>query len=386
MTIKQHDLFSSDDPAPRMRPIGDNLLDLLSLSEVRGLGDASVTALYDAFPQLSEVWEASDEELLGVLTTAKNPAPQKAVEALRDRQVPEKGERLLTVLRERNISFVERGTSAYPESLYDLAQPPRWLFAEGDASILHRKSTAAVVGTRKASQAGMRVAESIATLLVERGWVVLSGLAEGIDSAAHKTALEVGGEAIAVLGTGILLDFPSSTIHLRHAITETGGVVVSEYLPSSRYSRKTFVQRNRIQAALSSIVIPVEGAERSGTAHTVRFAREVGRKLLGVFEGPGDPSPDNEILAMIVASGGPALDLSSERERRKLFDLLAEVGEDAEPSSERVELIMRRAYGPPLRMLWNSLRARPPEERAREWLLNAVQSLVDRAKEEQQDD
>jgi DNA protecting protein DprA len=383
---QQQDLFPGEGLRHAARPGGENLRDLLALSEVRGLGEASVTALYDAFPRLSDVWKASDEELLRVLAGARNPAPSKALDAIRSTTHCDKGERLFSVLRERGISLVERGTAAYPETLLDLEHPPRWLFVEGDPSLLHRRSTAAVVGTRKASEAGSETAGSVATFLVERGWVVLSGLADGIDAAAHRAALEVGGEAIAVLGTGILLDFPSSTVHLRRTIAESGGVVVSEYLPNSRYSRQTFVQRNRIQAALSSIVIPVEGAERSGTAHTLRFAREIGRQLVGVFRGPGEPSETNEILAMVRAAGGPVMDLSTRHDRQELMRLLGRLGEDAEPSSERSELIMRRAYGPALRMLWKSLQARPPEDQSIEWLMKTVRELIARAVEEREDD
>lgn len=116
----------------------------------------------------------------------------------------------------------------------------------------------AVVGTRNPSALGIQYARKITALLAKNGFSTVSGVAEGIDAAVHRTALDFRAPCVAVLGTGISIVFPRTTADLRQRVVESVGALVTEYLPYESYQKARFVQRNRIQAALSHAVIPVE--------------------------------------------------------------------------------------------------------------------------------
>jgi len=205
-----------------------------------------------------------------------------------------------------------------------------WLFVEGDPAALNSPPLVAIVGTREASKEGIDTARHLAWLVLEAGLGIVSGLAEGIDREAHDVAARHGARQVAVLGTGIEVMFPASHAELRRRIVESGGVVVTEYLPRERYGKANFVQRNRIQAALASAVCPVEAKVQSGTAHTIRFARAYERPLFGARR--GQPNPANDVLAELAAAGSPVFDLALGQGRQELRAFLDRIeGERALP-------------------------------------------------------
>jgi DNA protecting protein DprA len=210
----------------------------------------------------------------------------------------------------RRIRLIGAHEPAFPESLRGVPDGPLWLFVEGEPKVLHDPSLVAIVGTRQPSPGGVAAARRLAGLVVKDGFGLVSGLAEGIDAAAHGAAAKLKAPQVAVLGTGINLVFPASTASLRRRIVESGGAVVTEYLPNERYDRLRFVERNRIQAGLAVAVCPVESRERSGTAHTLRFAVKYGRPLFGVRR--GEAAPGNEMLAVLAGQGAPIFDLVTE--------------------------------------------------------------------------
>lgn len=168
---------------------------------------------------------------------------------------------------------------AYPERLRATADPPLVLDVKGDVRLL--ESTAvAIVGSRKASPYGLNVAEMLARRLAERGVVVISGLAWGIDAAAHRGALETG-TTIAVLGTGIDVAYPRSNAKLQQRIAASG-LLVSEFPSGTKPQPHHFPVRNRIIAGLASAVVVVEATDRSGSLITARLAAEEGREVLAV--------------------------------------------------------------------------------------------------------
>lgn len=177
------------------------------------------------------------------------------------------------------IKILVHDDPEFPESLKTIPEPPYWLFAQGN--MLHLNSpTVAIVGTRKPSSEGRFLAEYISRIMHSFDVVMASGLAKGVDQIAHQNTLDLGIPNIGVMGTGIEHTYPPNAVELRTAILQLGGVILSEYLPTQNYSAETFVRRNRLQAALSKVVIPIDWASKSGTAHTVRFAHEYGKRLI----------------------------------------------------------------------------------------------------------
>src|SRR3954465_8497875 len=149
-----------------------------------------------------------------------------------------------------------RGSESYPSELLDLGHPPFELFALGSEAALARPRVA-IVGTRTSTSYGERVARTLTRALVRAGVSVVSGMARGIDAAAHRTALEEGGNMVAVLGTGVDVPYPVGHRVLHQTIVENG-LVISENPPGARAQKGSFPKRNRIIAALAPVTIVVE--------------------------------------------------------------------------------------------------------------------------------
>lgn len=177
------------------------------------------------------------------------------------------------------------GGPDYPEALSEFADAPPVLWALGDRTLLHRPAIA-VVGARSASSLGQRMARRLATDLGEAGLVVVSGLARGIDAAAHEAALTTG--TIAVQAGGIDVIYPAENAALARQIAETG-LRLAELPPGFAPRAQHFPQRNRIIAGLAQAVLVVEAATRSGSIGTARIALDYGREVLAVPGHPLDP-------------------------------------------------------------------------------------------------
>ncbi len=197
--------------------------------------------------------------------------------AVRERALQRANEQIERFAKDR-VAVVFIGDPDYPPQLLDLASPPPWLFVQGDTSTL-KQPALTVVGSREPSREGLWLSDYVGHCLGDWGAATVSGLANGIDQSIHEASIAANVPTIAFLGTGIQNDYPKGSEDLRNRIIEAGGAIATEYLPSESYSRANFVQRNRLQAALGRILIPVEWAAKSGTAHTVRFATELGRPI-----------------------------------------------------------------------------------------------------------
>ena len=168
------------------------------------------------------------------------------------------------------------GTSAWPAELDELEAPPAALWARGRLEILAERPRVALVGTRAPSPYGLAQAERFARALARRGVVVVSGLARGIDQAAHAAALEVGGSTVAVLGNGVDDPWPRGPL-TRRLLAE--GLVLSEYPPGTSPRRHHFPRRNRLLSGLSTAVVVLEAARASGSLITARWAADQGRAV-----------------------------------------------------------------------------------------------------------
>jgi DNA processing protein len=197
---------------------------------------------------------------------------------------------------------IARGDAAYPALLAAIFDPPERLYLRGAGQRLLDGPCVAVVGSRACSSYGAGVAESVSRALAAAGVVVVSGLARGVDAAAHRGALAAGGATLAVLGCGIDRDYPASNAGLARRIAESG-LIVSEYPPGVEPAPWRFPARNRIVAGLAVATVVVEARERSGALITADFALEEGREVFAV-PGPitaGTSAGSNGLLRLGAA-------------------------------------------------------------------------------------
>lgn len=177
----------------------------------------------------------------------------------------------------------------YPAALREIYDPPAVLWVRGDTALLNQPGIA-VVGTRHPSPYGAGMAEMLSRDLARRGVVILSGMARGVDTAAHKGALDAGGKTVAVWGTGIDVVYPKENKRLAEQIVSQGGTIVSEYATGTFPAPQNFPIRNRILSGMSVGVLVIEAAEYSGTRVTARCALEQGRDVYAV---PGNVTNKN---------------------------------------------------------------------------------------------
>ena len=182
-------------------------------------------------------------------------------------------------LEQANAQFVTCRDEGYPPLLREIYDPPIGLYQKG-SYVLDRPAIA-MVGSRKTTLYGQKVAKTLARELTQAGFCVVSGLARGIDTVAHEGALEAGGPTIAVLGTGIDTIYPAENLDLFRAV-EANGAVMAEFPFGRRADRQSFAMRNRIVAGMSAGVIVIESDAAGGSMITARFAGEQGRLLFAV--------------------------------------------------------------------------------------------------------
>ena len=196
---------------------------------------------------------------------------------------------------------------AYPEHLRNIKDPPKHLYYIGDIELI-KDPLIAVVGTRRCSAYGRWAAENIASRIAGCGIPVVSGMAEGIDSAGHRGCIKAGTPTVAVLGTGVDVCFPKSNLELYKRIAKDG-LLLSEYPPGTVGAQWTFPERNRIISGLSKSVVVVEGTLKSGSMITARLALEQGRNVFAV---PGNINqPGSAGVNKLIADGAyPILDMA----------------------------------------------------------------------------
>lgn len=239
------------------------------------------------------------------------------------------------------IQCWQRDSPQYPRELLDLQHPPSELYAMGRAAGLAQPRVA-IVGTRASTAYGERITRSLTRTLARAGVTVISGMARGIDGAAHRTALEEGGNTVAVLGTGIDIPYPAGHRQLHRAIAERG-LVVSENPPGMKAHQGAFPKRNRIIAALAPVTIVIEAGFRSGALNTASQALELGR-IVAAVPGPIDSEQSrgsNQLLrdgAVLIAAADDALALlgvSAPKDAGDATPLLPETEQKVWDATER---------------------------------------------------
>lgn len=248
----------------------------LMLRGIEGLGDVTVSRII-AEAGSARAALAAPEMTHHALRKRRRPIPMAA---LLDRESLEGAEARVKACTSRGIRIVTFGAPSYPHALLSLFDPPTILYARGSLELLRRPAVA-IVGARKATASGRRTAERLARDLSRRGITVVSGMALGIDGAAHRGALNGKGGTIAVLGRGPERAYPVAQGALFRAVAEQG-LLLSEFPPGTRVRPHNFPRRNRILAALSRGVVVVEAGERSGSLNTSSHAQGMGRDVMAV--------------------------------------------------------------------------------------------------------
>ena len=273
------------------------------LSSVEGVGQKRFYQLLALYEDARAVWDAlsgplTPPDMLGALGPS-------ALASLRQARREEYFYRLFDGLDRRNIRAVTRLSDDYPAPLTTIFDPPPTLYVRGDCP-LNADRMLAVVGSRRCTRDGQRAAREISGSLARESVVIVSGMARGIDSHAHRGTLDAGGRTIAVLGCGVDVAYPPENERLMAEILENGGAVVSEYAPGTQPLPGNFPPRNRIISGMTSGTLLVEGARASGAMITVSFALEQGRDVFAV---PGSIySPLSEAPNRMIVDGAvPAL-------------------------------------------------------------------------------
>jgi len=247
----------------------------LGFNIVKGIGPAKVQALLDYYGKLSAAWVAPEEQLkrLGI--------DQRAMKTLREARSRLDLDAEMARVEAAGIQLLTWQMPEYPSYLKETPTPPPLIYVSGEMLEVDRFAVA-VVGTRRLTSYGRQVTKDLVTGLVHNGVTVVSGLARGIDAVAHKTAVELDGRTIAVLGSGLDCVYPSENRMLAKQITDGKGAMISEYGLGVRPEAKNFPPRNRIISGLSLGVIVVEAGERSGALITTNFALEQDRDVFAV--------------------------------------------------------------------------------------------------------
>lgn len=170
------------------------------------------------------------------------------------------------------IKYISYFSELYPDRFKKMKETkacdfPVVIFYKGDISLLNSEKTCAIIGTRKPSEKAIHIGYELSKLVAEKGYVVISGLAEGCDSLGHKGCLDAGGKTVAIVGTGLDIVFPKTNEMLLKDILIKGGLVISEYPVGFKGASYSFVQRDRLQASSSDIVIPIQTSINGGTMH-----------------------------------------------------------------------------------------------------------------------
>ena len=200
--------------------------------------------------------------------------------------------RVIETNKEKYITLL---SDNYPERLKRIYKPPFVLFYRGNIDFINENKTIAIIGSRNNSDYGKTVTENFTSGLCDEGFAIISGLAKGIDSIAHKTCLRKNGKTIAVLGNGLEVTYPLENKELKNEIEEKG-LIVSEYPNTVGANKDNFPIRNRIVAGLSDCVLVSEASKKSGTMITVARALEMGKEIFCVPYEIGNDSGCNNLI------------------------------------------------------------------------------------------
>ena len=252
----------------------DSIRPWFFLKSVPGVGNLLAKRLLDLFETPQNVFQASAEKLLQVEGVTK-----RHVAALKNHKMPRKITAELDLLARKNYRITTQADPDFPRLLREIPDPPPFLYVSGRLNSSALKI--AVVGSRNATEYGLTTTKNLCAGLASLGITIVSGMARGIDTAAHEGAMASGGETIAVLGSGLERIYPAENTKLFHRISENGAVV-SEFSLLTEPEGHNFPLRNRIISGMSMGTVVVEATKKSGSLITARLAAEQNREVFAV--------------------------------------------------------------------------------------------------------
>ena len=296
---------------------------LVALASFTSFGPLRINLLTEYFGSAENAWKTSFNKL------TKIGLNEKLVRSFLDYRDNFDFKKYFDRLNYLKIDFVTIKDKTYPENLKGLDDAPVVLYVRGKM-VKNDVNAVAIVGSRKMTSYGREVTERLSAQLANVGLTIISGLAFGVDLAAHKSAIEVGGRCIAVLAGGVETITPKSNEWLGLKIIDSGGAVISEYPPGVTPERHLFPFRNRIISGLAKAVIVVEGLIKSGTIHTANHAAKQGRTVFAV---PGQiTSPMSSAPHYLIKNGAKMV--------TSIEDVLEELDLQLKVDREAVESVL----------------------------------------------
>jgi len=266
----------------------------IAFNHVMGIGPTRFQKLLNTFGDAQTAWRAGVKELSEVI----GPGIAQKVEEERKKIEPEK---LREKIEGKNFKILTLQDDDYPPLLRHISNPPFLLYMWGNLDFRQFDFFISIVGTRRPTPYGRKVTRILASDLAKENWVVVSGLALGIDGEAHSSVVQEEGITVGVLGSGLEVIYPSSHRKLAGEIVEKGGAIISEYPPPCPPRPENFPPRNRIISGLTQGVVVVEAPQHSGALITADFALEQGREVMAI---PGSIfSPQSEGTNNLIAQG-----------------------------------------------------------------------------------
>jgi len=270
----------------------------IALNMTPGVGPRIATNLLEHFGSPSAVFHARRTELESIRLKPDT------IESIIRKEFAERAEGELERVKKIGGDILILDDGSYPSLLREIADPPITLYVRGDWQACLEQPCVAVIGSRQCSTYGENASQMIARDLASRGVTIVSGLARGIDSAAHKGALQGKGRTVAVLGTGIDGIYPKENSSVVREILDSGGCLVSQFPLGTPPLKDNFPYRNRIISGLSLGVLIVEASERSGSLITARLAMEQNREVMAV---PGNITSSNSYGTNYLIKAGAKL-------------------------------------------------------------------------------
>ena len=308
--------------------MNDNTLKWVWLTTIKGMTPEKIGSLLNKFNDIDEIYNASSEEYKGIDLIRK-----RDIELLGDKNT-KLAEEIINKTEKLGAYILTIDSVDYPKKLRSLSFPPYVLYVKGKFKINDEIPAVGVVGTRHTSDYGDEITNKFGFELANSGFLIVSGLAIGVDALAAKAAIRAGGVTVAVLGCGIDVDYPKQNRVLRKYIEEFGAVI-TEHPPGSSPLPAHFPQRNRIIAGLSDCVLVTQAPEKSGALITARYAYDIGREIFcvpaGIYEYKSAGS--NELIR---------LGASSVTKPQNITELYKNRLKDFKPQTQRRELFNKK--------------------------------------------